>query len=446
MFTYIRLKNFRSFKDLSFNLQNKTKFKKFALIYGENGMGNSNLSLGFVIFKELMETMHIRDFIEHILSIEDLKKLSELDINDDIALSHLKNQMQGIKGLINKYRTIDSDEPILLEYEFIINSKKGKYLVELGSDEVIHERLEYTLEKNKGIYFDLTPTQKKINNKIFSNAKTHTDILALINKFWGKHTLLAILLHEQDDKSQNYISNSLSKNFSILIKSFINVSYLTKLNKKEVGSITSTFDLEPNLEYGKINNKQITKLNTIEKVLSALFHSINSDNLYLYYKKERVNDTQIKYQLFIKKLIANKKLDIPFSLESTGNHQILSIFPFILSAISGGTVIVDEIDTGIHDLLFQKIIKEIYPILKGQLIITSHNTTLLEINEIRDNIYFIVEDNTANKFIKCTTDYSERTYQQNNMRKKYLNNSYGGIPAVDKIGFNKLISILNKIK
>ena len=123
MFTYIRLKNFRSFKDLSFNLQNKTKFKKFALIYGENGMGKSNLSLGFVIFKELMETMHIRDFIEHILSIEDLKKLSELDINDDIALSHLKNQMQGIKGLINKYRTIDSDEPILLEYEFIINSK-----------------------------------------------------------------------------------------------------------------------------------------------------------------------------------------------------------------------------------------------------------------------------------------------------------------------------------
>lgn len=91
-------------------------------------MGKSNLSLGFVIFKELMETMHIRDFIEHILSIEDLKKLSELDINDDIALSHLKNQMQGIKGLINKYRTIDSDEPILLEYEFIINSKKVNIL------------------------------------------------------------------------------------------------------------------------------------------------------------------------------------------------------------------------------------------------------------------------------------------------------------------------------
>lgn len=66
------------------------------------------------------------------------------------------------------------------------------------------------------------------------------------------------------------------------------MSYLTKLNKKEVGSITSTFDLEPNLEYGKINNKQITKLNTIEKVLSALFHSINSDNLYLYYKKNEL--------------------------------------------------------------------------------------------------------------------------------------------------------------
>ena len=446
MFTYIRLKNFRSFKDLSFNLKNKTKFKRLALVYGENGMGKSNLALGFVVFKELMETMRIRDFIEQILSIEDLKKISELNLSNDAALLHLKNQMQGIKGLINKYHTIDSTEPILLEYEFIINSKKGKYLVELSSDEVIHERLEYTLEKNKGIYFDLTPTNKKINNKIFSNLKTYTDIITLINKFWGKHTLLAILLHEQDDKSKNYITNSISKNFSILIKNFINISYLAKLNKKEIGSSTSIFNLEPNLEYGNIDNNQVIKLDIIEKVLSSLFHSINSDNLYLYYKKERINDTQIKYQLFIKKLVANKKLDIPFSLESTGNHQILNIFPFILSAISGGTVIVDEIDTGIHDLLFQKIIKEIYPILKGQLIITSHNTTLLEINEIRDNIYFIVEDATANKFIKCTTDYSERTYQQNNMRKKYLNNSYGGIPSVDKIGFDKLISILNKIE
>ena len=53
-------------------------------------MGKSNLALGFVVFKELMETMRIRDFIEQILSIEDLKKISELNLSNDAALLHLK--------------------------------------------------------------------------------------------------------------------------------------------------------------------------------------------------------------------------------------------------------------------------------------------------------------------------------------------------------------------
>lgn len=43
MFTYIKLKNFMSFRDIKFDFRNGRKgFKKFVAIYGENGSGKSN--------------------------------------------------------------------------------------------------------------------------------------------------------------------------------------------------------------------------------------------------------------------------------------------------------------------------------------------------------------------------------------------------------------------
>ena len=44
MFTYIRVKNFKSLKDVKFNLnRTKTKTNNFIAIYGENGSGKTNL-------------------------------------------------------------------------------------------------------------------------------------------------------------------------------------------------------------------------------------------------------------------------------------------------------------------------------------------------------------------------------------------------------------------
>lgn len=48
MFTKVRLQNFRSFKDITFDLSDtKNKYKNFAMVYGENGVGKSNLISGF---------------------------------------------------------------------------------------------------------------------------------------------------------------------------------------------------------------------------------------------------------------------------------------------------------------------------------------------------------------------------------------------------------------
>lgn len=44
MFTYVKAKNFKSLKDIEFNLnRTKTKTNQFISIYGENGSGKTNI-------------------------------------------------------------------------------------------------------------------------------------------------------------------------------------------------------------------------------------------------------------------------------------------------------------------------------------------------------------------------------------------------------------------
>ena len=76
------------------------------------------------------------------------------------------------------------------------------------------------------------------------------------------------------------------------------------------------------------------------------------------------------------KKINKKIVEVPFDLESTGTKKLLTLFPLFYSVAEGDVVFIDEIDTGIHDVLFAHIIKNIVDTSKGQLIFTTHNTLL----------------------------------------------------------------------
>ena len=117
------------------------------------------------------------------------------------------------------------------------------------------------------------------------------------------------------------------------------------------------------------------------------------------------------------------------------------MLPFLLRALTGETVILDETDLGIHDLLYSKIIQEAQPYINGQLILTTHNTLFLETQEMKEAIYLIKENEKADHFVVPISNNGERIYQQTSMRNKYLNGAYGGVPQVETIDFKTLLSI-----
>ena len=444
MFTRVHFKNFRSFKDIELNLESKKKqCKPLVMIYGENGMGKTNISIGFSVLGDLLRTMDLRDMMEQFLADETFKKVAEITGDPQVLLQRVFKESLDVKHIVQTARMADCNDPVVLEYEFSLHGKIGRYLVELGEDEVIHERLEYTLEKNKGLYFDLSANTKKINPKIFENQDILRDVRNLVDRFWGKHTFLAILLHEKNDKSERYITSSISKNFRAIIDEFCNLSCYIKPGEEEREMRSGRLHMLASFKEGHISKSKEKILDATESVLSNLFSSINSDNHRVFYQRKDVGNNQIRYKLMICKYIAGQERIIDFEQESTGNHQLLRILRHLLFAISGGTAIVDEIDTGIHDLLMKKIIEDALPYIKGQLIVTTHNTALMEISNIQTYTYIISEDANANKTIRCIDDYENRTYQLNNVRDKYFSDAYDGIPHLSKIDF---VSMLNTLE
>ena len=182
-------------------------------------------------------------------------------------------------------------------------------------------------------------------------------------------------------------------------------------------------------------------LNKTEKMLTAFFTLTNRDIKKAYYKKNII-DEEINYSLILSKEIAGKIRDIDFSLESTGTQSIIQQLPFMLVAVKGSVAIIDEFDTGIHDLLVKSLINSLNNDINGQLILTTHNTLLMESEIPKDSIYVINELSSNNKEIQCILHYDNKISNKNNIRNQYLLGKYSGIPDETNINFKELINMV----
>lgn len=438
MIRYIKLKNYKSLVDLDIDfMKTKTKAKKIILVYGENGIGKSNFANSFYTLNETMRTMSV---------VEMLKKVLK-DINDENKYSSLiketlSKNFKDIKMIINDCKTFNSKDNMVMEFGFICNKKNGSYRIEMNNEEIVSEKLEYVINKNQTYFFDINKNAFKINNNIFIDKNYNHEFLELIDKYWGKHSFLSILSYEIEDKKNGYINQKISKNLYDVL------TYLKRINTKiitgnnnEFGIVGITHNLISDLDKGKIPVKYKDILDNNEYLLNEIFTSLYSDIKKVYYKRI-TEDNYINYELFIKKMIYGKIMDINFNVESTGTQNILNLIPYLISACEGKTVIIDELDTGIHDLLVKNLIECVSKYVKGQLIITTHNTMLIDSLIPKENIYVFNANSKAEKELIAITDFNGRIHKNNNPRKKYLSGLYGGVPMSADIDFEELIESL----
>lgn len=439
MIKYLKLKNYKSLVDLNVDfMKTKDKPKKIIIVYGENGIGKSNFANSFYTFNETMRTMS---------SIKEIRQIMEMNKDEFGRLKYiLDNQVKYIfkdtTMIIKDCKTIDSKENMMIEFGFVCNNKNGVYHIEMNNEEIVNERLDYVYNKNQIYFFDISKKNTKINDNIFSDKEYFSEFKELIDKYWGKHSFLSILTYEFEDKKKGYMNKKLSKSlFEVLIYLRSISTKIRGIDNSEFGMIGTQHNLMHQLVEGKIDIKNEKFLDKNEYLINEIFTNLYTDIKNVYYKKT-FEDGFIKYKLFSKKMIYNKIIDVDFALESTGTQNILNLIPYLISACEGQTVIIDELDTGIHDLLVKNLLECINKYIKGQLIITTHNTMLIDSSIQPENIYIFNANSKAEKELIAITDYNGRLHKNNNPMKKYLSGLYGGIPMTNDIDFEELISNL----
>lgn len=441
MFTKITLENFRSFDHIVFDLTEKGNVPKhLAVLYGENGAGKSNLMSAFVLLPELTRTMDVRDAYERLLTRDAIFQDEKME---KVMREQMRHSLRDMSAIIKDYRMIDCEDPIVAEYEFNINGNNGCYRVEFGQDEIVHERLEYVLNRRRGLYFDCSSDGILINDTVIqgTNGKDFlADVKETAKRYWGKHSLLAILLYEMKDKSNAFGRDNVTENFNTVLREFRGLSCAVSMGNKSWEGLSSKLQVLKRPLQGHLSLRRETELDYASDFFTQLFTSVDLSVRKIFYKKE-FHDDEIYYKLIEEKYIAGNYRRIDFERESAGNCQLLNISCYLLTACMGGVVILDEAEANIHDLLFQKLLEEIRPILKGQVIMTTHNTMLMEASFAREATYILSvdPDNPSDKKIRCISDYRKRTYAANNIRNKYLNCEYGGVPELRQTEFQESI-------
>lgn len=441
MFTKITLENFRSFDHIVFDLTEKGNVPKhLAVLYGENGAGKSNLMSAFVLLPELTRTMDVRDAYERLLTRDAIFQAEKME---KVMREQMRHSLRDMSAIIKDYRMIDCEDPIVAEYEFNINGNNGCYRVEFGQDEIVHERLEYVLNRRRGLYFDCSSDGILINDTVIqgTNGKDFlVDVKETAKRYWGKHSLLAILLYEMKDKSNAFGRDNVTENFNTVLREFRGLSCAVSMGNKSWEGLSSKLQVLKRPLQGHLSLRRETELDYASDFFTQLFTSVDLSVRKIFYKKE-FHDDEIYYKLIEEKYIAGNYRRIDFERESAGNCQLLNISCYLLTACMGGVVILDEAEANIHDLLFQKLLEEIRPILKGQVIMTTHNTMLMEASFAREATYILSvdPDNPSDKKIRCISDYRKRTYAANNIRNKYLNCEYGGVPELRQTEFQESI-------
>ena len=439
MITYVELKNFKSFKNTRFDFRKgKKSYKKFVAIYGENGSGKSNFVDSLSFLRLSLESFHMVDPEQ----LQQIQKTAPLP--DKLVAALTKSDLLSFRKVMANHRMIACTEPTTIELGFVFNNHAGYYLLSF-EEGVVGEKLYYFTGKQSGVMFDLSIKDGQISTSFcgsfFNTREAERELKTLIDQYWGKHSLLSILHNEREIKNTEYINKSYLPNVFEPINMIL---FLTA--KHSMGSLKAQ---NANVNYkgvidnpmeGLIASAHEQALDQTERILNGFFTQAYSDIKQVFYQKNP-EGPNLHYRLFVQKMIGGQIRSINFLEESEGTKRILFMINDLLGACQGGTIALDEIDTGVHDLLLKTMLESIDDWIDGQLIITTHNTYLLETLRPQ-SIYVINVDYLGNKEVHCLDEYD--IHGTNNVRTMYIKGLFGGVPVVDEIEYGEIVEELRE--
>lgn len=422
MIQEIKVKNFRSFRDevtFSFEasedtfaedyqvvqIDEKTRLLRFAIIYGYNASGKSNL-------------LYVFDFLSHFWNYKP----------DDID--------EGTPSTPFKLDNVSPNERSYFELIFFVGKTKYLYQLELDTKEVYLEKLSYYNNDNPVMLFerfldnglsvikfgegiDISDSIKELitaqclKNMSFFVARDKVNIsLPLIDeaKNWMKTQVMPAIFPNTKLTSYAEKKSVADKELAQYIVDFLNEA---DFNITKISSTKTTQKIPNNLKKIMLMNDDISETTkehiendgTFESIDTIFEHTVGSDS-----KKET-------YKF--------KTED-----ESFGTLRTFGLETALYELLNNGKSVlpIDEIETSIHTKLVEKILFEyLKNNSRTQLIVTTHNDGLLDLVDDlirKDSIWFTEKD------VKGVTDLYKLTdfrgiERLNSIREAYRNKRFG---------------------
>ncbi len=395
---------------------------KFSAIYGANATGKSNL-------------IRAMDYLRDAVLEEDLNKLS----------------LSPFKG--------NEDNPSSFEIEFIEENEIYLYGFEIHRDKVISEYLYFSGMGNKDVLiFDRVVESKghskiEVNKKYLKPKKNHTLIEHYQERISSDQLFLNIIgdvdvgsLSIDVDRALHYIFN-----LQIIFPSSRPTRLVSNLiNEKSFMDFCTdmlcSFDTGiKNLSIQEFTLKDYfgeDKKNLIEEITEELK---NNEEVDIYLSTDMIavleNDLPVIKKLYVEHVGFGTDNLFSFNEESDGTKRLIEfmsmLYGLVVRSEENDVFIIDEIGRSIHPHLLKKFLEKLSSeeSIKGQLIFTTHESNLLDLNVLRaDEIWFAeknrdkgyTEFKTLSEFKKIRPDL--------NIRKGYLDGRFGGIPILANFG------------
>ena len=410
------LTNFQSFDNIELNLSGKSGIiKNNAFIYGENGSGKSNIINSLVLL---------------LISAGRIRKME--GSTQEMMPGMMDEEPMNVEA--RRLHMIGSDENMSMTFEFRIDGGDNTYSMSFDKKGIlVSERLDCKVNKRKGRLFEINNAGLfYMSRGLIKDKRVREKIRGDVRQYWGQRSFIRIMQDEIRKSNIDYMTGVLNANLFRFHKYLDGIC--VKSMSYQIGDSNAVF-----LPNGKIKVAHEKKLDAIERVLSKFFSRLYTDVVDAYFDK-KVEDDVLEYELFFKKRIAGVVRDIPVKMESTGTKRMMDNLQYILACVGGSCVFVDEIDIGVHDLLISGVLEQAIPDIGGQLIATTHNTSLME-SLAAESVYIIGVD--RNGFKKIYTAASKGVRSTNNTRHKYLVGDLDGVPYISDLGLPGLYSMIN---
>lgn len=378
----------KSYKEHPYNLspqEDGENLLKIVSIYGANASGKSNFIAAFENFRQII----LHSFQKN---NKDSNERSVLD--DNFFPFYLSSESKNSDTEFEVKVREGEDE---YQYGFVYNAQEVK-------EEWLYKR---SLKTNRTMtIFERTKHKIELGGSVKRTCEKYVDAI------------------DTDVLALSFFSSLSLKNriFSTVLRSIADIFPLESSERTE----KTLFD-----RYFRYNYSEDEKPNLIA-FLNAIDVGISDVQV-----ERNPNNNQYDVH-FIHLDEDNNPQSFSKNIESAGTIKAVSLYSIMrIVAQLNKTILIDEFNTKLHPLLQKYLIDLFYDgTTSGQLIYTTHDTSLLDKRFMRrDQIWFVEKNNKGESSLYSLSDYKARN--DSSFGKDYLAGVYGAIPILKDFSFSE---------